>query len=363
MRLFQNISAGRRYGRTLKTLMSMETTFARKLAAFHSNAYDAAHTLGPVLAGEEYAFYTQGDNAEVQRAWARENGLPKRATLDNILLAQIEAHKADVFYNLDLDNFDDRFARRLPGSVRARIGWHAAPATRTDWTGYLMVNNFPSILEVFRSRGLRAAYFAPAHDPALDTYAQNEQRDIDVLFVGGYSQYHSKRVAVLEAVAALNGKHRVVFALARSRLNRIAETPLGLLGPLRQYCRPERIRAVAQEPVFGRAYYDLLARSKIVLNGAIDMAGNDRGNMRCWEALGARTLLLSDEGNYPAGMVDGETIRTYRSPRHAIELIGDSLGNFAGCRCVVAAGHDMIRTRYSKAAQWASFQRLVAEHF
>ena len=184
-----------------------------------------------------------------------------------------------------------------------------------------------------------------------------------MLFVGGYSQYHSKRVAVLEAVAALDGKYKVVFALARSRLNRIAETPLGLLGPLRQYCRPERIRAVAQEPVFGRAYYDLLARSKIVLNGAIDMAGNDRGNMRCWEALGARTLLLSDEGNYPAGMVDGETIRTYRSPRHAIELIGDSLGNFEGCRCVAAAGHDMIRTRYSKAAQWASFQRLVAEHF
>jgi hypothetical protein len=85
--------------------------------------------------------------------------------------------------------------------------------------------------------------------------------------------------------------------------------------------------------------------------------------MRCWEALGARTLLLSDAGHYPAGMVDGETIRTYRSPRHAIELIADSLGNVEGCRGVAAAGHDMIRTRYSKAAQWASFQRLVVEHF
>ena len=362
--------------------MSIETTFARKLAAFHSNAYDAAHTLAPVLAGEEHAFYTHGDNAEVQRAWARENGLPSRATLEDILLAQIEAHKAEVFYNLNLDDFDDRFARRLPGSVRARIGWHAAPAagtdwtgffarigwraapaTGTDWTGFLMVNNFPSILEVFRSSGLRAAYFAPAHDPALDTYAQNEQRDIDVLFVGGYSQYHTKRVAVLEAVAALDGKHNVVFALARSRLNRIAETPLGVLGPLRQYCRTERIRAVAQEPVFGRAYYDLLARSKIVLNGAGDIGGNDRGNLRCWEALGARTLLLSDEGNYPVGMVDGETIRTYRSPKHAIELIEDSLRNFESRRRVATAGHNMIRTRYSKAAQWASFQRLVAEHF
>ena len=105
MRLFQNISAGRRYGRSLKKLMAIETTFARKLAAFHSNAYDAAHTLAPVLAREELAFYTHGDSAEVQRAWARENGLPSRASLESILLAQIEAHKAEVFYNLDLDRF------------------------------------------------------------------------------------------------------------------------------------------------------------------------------------------------------------------------------------------------------------------
>jgi Glycosyl transferases group 1 len=377
LRIFQNTSAGRRYGRSLMKLISIETTFARKLAAFHSNAYDAPHTLAPVLAGEEYAFYTHGDSAEVQRAWARENGLSSRATLETILLAQIEAHKAEVFYNLDLDNFDGRFARRLPSSVRAKIGWHAAPIASvrarigldtasvmdTDWNGFLMVNNFPSILEAFRSRGLRAAYFAPAHDPVLDTYAQNDQRDIDVLFVGGYSQYHTKRVAVLDAVAGLDGKHNVVFALDRSRLNRIAETPLGVLGPLRRYRRPKSIRALAKNSVFGRAYYDFLARTKIVLNAAIDMAGSDRGNMRCWEALGARTLLLSDEGNYPTGMVDGETIRTYRSPEHAIELIEESLRNCEARQSVASAGYDMIRTRYSKAAQWASFQRLVAEHF
>ena len=29
-------------------------------------------------------------------------------------------------------------------------------------------------------------------------------------------------------------------------------------------------------------------------------------------------LLLSDEGNYPDGMGDGETIVTHRSPEHAV---------------------------------------------
>jgi len=153
-----------------------------------------------------------------------------------------------------------------------------------------------------------------------------------------------------------------VFALSRSRLNRLAETPLGLIG-LRRHRRPEGVRAIARAPVFGRAYYEILGRTRIVLNGSIDLARNDRGNMRCWEALGARTLLVSDEGRYPAGMVNGETIRTYRSPEHAVELIRENLANAHARQRIVDVGYEMIRTRYSKAAQWDDFQRLVAAHF
>jgi hypothetical protein len=363
LRAFQNTTAGRLYGRVLQKLMQTETTFAGKLAVFHRTAYDGVHTLAPVLSGDKNVFYTHGDNEQLQRAWARENGLPKRTSLQDVLLAQIEAHRSEVFYNQDINNFDGRFADRLPSSVRGRIGWIAAPTRRTDWTGYLVVNNFPSILARFGAQGLRTAYFTPAHDPTLDAYANSEQRDIDVLFVGVYSQHHTKRAAVLEAVAALGSKRKVVLALSRSRLNRVAESTLGRLGPLRQYRRPPAIRAAATDPVFGRAYYDLLSRAKIVLNGAIDMAGNDRGNMRCWEALGARTLLLSDEGDYPAGMADGQTMRTYRSAAHAIDVIEESLRNPEGRQRIASSGYDMIRARYSKVAQWDSFKRIVAQYF
>ncbi len=43
--------------------------------------------------------------------------------------------------------------------------------------------------------------------------------------------------------------------------------------------------------------------------------------MRCFEALGAGCLLLSDAGNYPEGMADGETIVTYNSPEQAVAKI------------------------------------------
>ena len=59
-----------------------------------------------------------------------------------------------------------------------------------------------------------------------------------------------------------------------------------------------------------------------MLNGAIDMAGPDRGNMRCFEAMGCGALLVSDVGNYPVGMEAGVTMETYASSdtRRATDL-------------------------------------------
>jgi hypothetical protein len=80
--------------------------------------------------------------------------------------------------------------------------------------------------------------------------------------------------------------------------------------------------------VFGRQLYELIGSSKIVLNGAIDMAGADRGNMRCFEAMGYGTLLLSDEGDYPEGMDGHQTISTYESGTDCLARIEDSLHNW-----------------------------------
>ena len=66
---------------------------------------------------------------------------------------------------------------------------------------------------------------------------------------------------------------------------------------------------------------------EIFLNGAVDMAGQDRGNMRCFEAMGCGSLLLSDEGNYPASMVAGDNLVTYSAPNIA-------LGNSAKVRLI-----------------------------
>ena len=361
MRLFQNSRYYPSLRPRIRELSRDCSTFAGQIAAFLNFRESAAHILLPVDQRAEWAFFTNGDDRDVQRVWAREHGLNSRASLDEILKAQIEDHRADVFYNLDATGWGTDFIRNLPGCVKAVIAWHAAPLRNVSFSAYdLVVCNFPSILAAISEQGCRTAYFFPAYDPELAPYAARHDRPIDVLFVGGYSRHHSRRAAVLEAVALLAGELHIAYHLDRSRLCRLAESPLGQFLPLARHRRPSAIRDITKAPIFGRDYYEALSAAKIVLNGSIDMAGADRGNMRCFEALGGGSLLLSDQGNYPEGMRDGETIILYNSPEQAVSQIRALLENSERRLSVARAGHEMVSNRYSKEAQWKRFEALVA---
>lgn len=360
MRLFQNYGYAPSYGVRFEALASGAHNFTARRNAFLADRYGASHILRPVQDGREEAFFTNGSDPTLQAMWARENGLPDAASAADILLAQIEAHRTDVFYNLDPVRFDSAFVRRLPGCVRKTIAWRAVPAAIDDFGAYdLVVVNFPSVRAHWEAKGWRTAPFFPAHDPELDAYAANEDRPIDVIFFGGYSRHHTRRAAILRAVARLRQTHNVAMFLDRSRLIRVADTPLGLVPPLARHRRPRDVRAIAQPPLFGRALYDALSRAKIVLNGSADHEGPDRGNMRCWEATGARALLLSDRGLYPDTMREGVTMALYEGADDAVTQITRLLAEPAERARIADGGAAMIRARYGKDAQWEAFEALA----
>jgi len=362
MRLFQNSGIYPAYLLRLNRLSATASTFAERRNVFLADRFGAAHFLKPVLEGDSSTFFTNGDDDLLQRLWASENGLPAKSELADILLAQIEAHRSEVFYNLDPMRYGSDFVRRLPGCVKHTVAWRAAPSPGADFAAYsLVVCNFPSILDSYRARGWHAAHLAPAHDPVMDDYAANAERPVDVLFVGGYSRHHRRRAEVLEAVAAHGADLNIVFHLDRSRLTRWAESPLGRLLPLSKHRRPHEICDVSADPVFGLDLYVALSRAKIVLNGAVDMAGDDRGNMRCFEAMGCGALMISDTGRYPEGMVDGQTMLSYADASQAVSRIRQALAQPEQVRHIVKRAGEIIRHRYSKACQWQDFQRLVQE--
>ena len=361
MRLFQNSGVYRSYRPQLARLTRHCTTFEAAISVFLGDRFGAAHFLKPVIERAPEAFFANGDDEFAQRLWAREHGLRRDASIEDILLAQIEAHRTEVFYNLDPMRFGDEFIRRLPGTVRRTIAWRAAPSAGGRFFNYdLVVNNFPSIREIFRRAGARVADFSPAHDPEFDAYAANSDRPIDVLFVGTYSRYHVTRAHMLQTIATLRSEMKVVMHLDTSRFTALAESPAGWVGPLKKYRRPEDIRAITRKPIFGRDLLSAMGRAKIVVNGAIDMSGNERGNLRLWEALGCGAAMVSDQGLYPAAMTPGSDFAVYENADDAVAQIRALLKDDEKCRSMASRGHEMIKTRYCKDRQWRDFQELAA---
>jgi Glycosyl transferases group 1 len=359
MRLFQNSGVYPSYLASLNQLAVNASSFEERRRIFLEDRYGALHILKPVLEGDPEAFYTNGDDEVLQRLWAREQGIPENSTPETILLAQIEHHRTEILYNTDPVRFPSAFVRKLPGSVRKTVCWRAVPEN-ADLTAYhAVLGNFPSIREFWRKKGCRVEVFYPAHDPVMDEYDRGE-RPIDVLFVGGYSRHHKARARTLEQVAKLAADRRIVYCLDASRLTKLAEGTIGAWLPLKKHRRPDSIARIAKPPVFGRQLYELIGSSKIVLNGAIDIAGVDRGNMRCFEAMGCGALLVSDAGNYPAGMEPGRTIEAYDSPERAATLVPEILRNWPEFAAEAARGKAEVTGIYSKALQWKRFVDIVA---
>ncbi len=360
MLLFQNFGLYPRYRTHFAELARGASTFVQRINVLLEDRFGASHLLLPVDEGHPDAFFTCGDDPTLQSMWAAERGMPRESTLEQILLAQIEHHRTEVFYNHDPMRYGSAFVRKLPGCVKRSIAWRAAPSRGADFAAYdLVVCNFPSILKSYEDAGWSSAYFAPSHDPQMNAYSGNANRPIDVLFVGSYTRHHRKRAAMLELLAAHRSNIRIAFYLDKSRTTRFAESPLGRLLPLAEHRRPHDIRAVSHDPVFGRNLYEVLGQAKIVMNGAIDMAGQDRGNMRCFEALGCGSLLLSDAGLYPDGMEDGRTLVTYESAPDLLARVPELLANEDYRTRIAHAGTEMVADRYSRARQWARFNELA----
>ena len=245
MRLFQNCGLTSSYLAHLDELATGALDFEKRRRIFLDDRFGALHLLQPVLNGDANAFFTCGNDDVLQRQWARENGMRGQTSFENILLAQIEHHRTEVFYNLDPVRYPSSFVRKLPGSVRKTICWRAAPSGQADLAAYgAVLGNFPSILESWRRKGCRAELFFPAIDPLMNAYGQGE-RPIDVLFVGGYSRHHFLRAKILEQVAGIAATFQVVYCLDASRLTRLAESPLGRMLPLRKHRRPDVIAKIA----------------------------------------------------------------------------------------------------------------------
>lgn len=307
--------------------------------------------------------FSQGDfsiaSSQIfQKIWAEEHGIKNTFDPEKVLLEQIEDSNAEVFYNLDPSGLNPALLRKLPGNIKKSVAWLAAPSS-ADLSAYdLVVCNFDRLLGRYRRMGLNAEYFFPAFDPIIKKYRKDE-RDIDIAFVGTYSHHHINRRELLIELANLNNLYDVNIHLQFSKPVIFANLFSSILPIGTKLGLPRNVLKIVKGPQFGLDLYKLLGRSKIVVNVGIDFTGKEKGNMRCWESIGAGAVLLTDEGVYPKGMTNNETIVTFRETRQLGKIVSDLIGDPRRLEVISSKGTQMIEELYSREKQWLRFQDII----
>ncbi len=361
-RLFQTAGFGSYYLNDFYSRYNvLELSYNDHKKTLLSDRYGACHLLDPIYKQQPEAFFTVSDDAILQAKWAKENGISD-SNLDNILLAQIEQHSTEVFYNLDPIAFPSAFLDRLPSSVKLSIAWRAAPPGNADLSSYsAILSNFSSLNEIWESKGWKTLKFYPSLDPETKLFADNTNRQTDVFFAGSYSRTtgHDERLKILKTISNLDTEYRLDLRLLYRKWGRLSDAHILRWIPCPVFM-PKSLRQNNRLPVFGRDMYQALSHARIVLNPATSIAGQERGNMRCWEALGCGSCMLASQGNYPEGFEAGVNFEAYKDVDELAIKVKRLLDDDDRRLEIAKAGVDMLSTVWSKKRQWSDFKHIVA---
>lgn len=309
----------------------METMFG--VADFYSHAL---RNLG------HFAIDVHANNGPAQQAWGRENGVtfapcgssrrelfPWTCRMEpgkwqyEVLAAQIRHYRPDVLLNQAMDMIDPAALRQFKPFIGRLVGQHASPPLKeeADWGAYgLAVSSFLPRVEWFRQKGLRAELNRLGFDRRVLERVGEPQRGIPVSFVGTFLDMHTSRTAVLERLVEAGIPLKLWGMVPAGGLG---DSPLG---------------ACYMGPAWGLQMYEVLARSKIVVNhhGNVPPYAN---NLRLFESTGSGAMLLTDERpNLGEIFQVGAEVVAYRDAQECVDRIQYYLTHEAERASIARAG-------------------------
>lgn len=360
-------------------------SFARQLEVRASSLFgtSGSYVHGLVLNGHE-ASEIHANNDAMQRAWAREHGVPApagdpgravsrlrrlaarplvgrawssvRPRVEQVvrlpgtwrqdaLAAQIEEARPDILLNLNMTFLGHAFLRRIGSSVGAIVGQIAWPPSAGSTSAFgsrtlacysLVLSPIAATVEFFRARGVRAELQPLGFDPRVLDRVGRGEHVCDVSFVGSLGGIHSARIAFLEQVA-----ERVPGL-------RIWAPDPGSLDPR------SPLRRSYMGEAWGLEMYRILAGSRVTLNhhGPVEEYAS---NLRLFEATGAGSLLVTDwKPNLAELFEPGSEVLAYRAPSECADLVLECLGREQDRAAIAAAGR-------SRTLREHTYERRMAE--
>ena len=301
----------------------------------------------------------------LQKAWFRENGqefprsrlgvrlrrglVPWPMRLDGrwigeAILARVRQLRPDVVHIQSMDLLEPWVIAVLREETRLVVGQIATelPAGKSSRDYGLIVSSIPGLVDWFRSEGADAEWLPLAFEPSVRDAITPLQRDIPVSFVGSFTTRYADRLEIVTSVAEA--------APLRTWTADSAAIPMD-----------SPIRSTIESPAWGRAMYEVLARSLMTINTHGRIAGKDANNLRLYEATGMGALLVTDARRNMGELFDvGSEVVTYLDAADCARVVRYYLDHPAEAASIAAAGQRRTLKDHTWANRMAQLVELVA---
>jgi hypothetical protein len=331
--------------------------------------YNTVHLLLPMYDSSEVnGFFTLWNYAPMQIAWAKENG-SSETNIKEILFAQIEHYKPDVFYNLSPILFSSQEIDKINCKI-IKLSWFAsAEVNGIDFSKYhARLTNLPSDFDINGKKGFKSIPFQLSVPQIPQSYYLTSNSLFDVVFFGQYQQsYFSKRNKLVKKLIEIGESNNLNLSIALMSTKEFKyifpfKLPMALHHKFKYQVFPEKlVTRNSTSPLFGLEIYKQMINSKIVFNCHGDNADQYRVNMRIFETLGCGAHMLSDEGVYPKGLNAGEHFSVYKDESDLEKMILSLLDDGEKRKRIANDGNKALRDIYSKEKQWQFFQEIVGQ--
>ena len=329
------------------------------------DGFAATYILKPALDGNEKEFFfTLWNYKTLQFKWAEENGLKTR-DLDEIRLAQVEVFKPDVYYNFSPYYDSKVLEKMLMKKEMIKVCWDSVIGSRypSFHENYnLRFTLFQPYVMFWKQHGFNAFLLPPAFPDNWENLNKTE-KDIDLLFYGQYNEsFFTKRNRIVHELLAWSKRKNLNFKLYL-QFPKVKKPFINIRG-FRNYTRwipvaPKEIMNNALPPIYGSQLYEIIAKSKIVVNAFGNYNGMFKENMRNYESIGCGAFLISEDGIYPEHFIPNIDFYTYRSTSDLFYKIEQVLSRPDKGFKLAQNTRDKLKIIYSKEVQWNNFVNAV----
>ena len=300
-------------------------------------------------------------NAEVlQKKWAKENDFrySPEGWEKEIVMEQIKHFRPVILWITSIFDYYGKFVKEALRYSKKAIAWVSCPTPKIlDVSGFkILITSHPEMLKDQQHLFDDVIITKPGFDSEILKNIGFVEKKYDVTF--GVSMAHSKRAKLLtylikndvdikvfgylhekRPLGKLNGYRRAVFDILKRRNFHKGMDVLKRTFKTDYQRNIEIIKSIHQGTIFGLDMYSTLAASRISLNVHIDVAGDNAGNMRMFEATGAGTCLLTEYSENINDLFEpGKEILTYKSKEELLEIIQKLLNDNEKIEQIAKAG-------------------------